>query len=58
MVVNPSNTLTDFDSIITEVFTNNQVITISATTANGDYLYKLDAGFFQTSPIFEFVSAG
>lgn len=58
VVVNPSNTLTDFDWTVTEAFSNNQVVTISPTAAKGDYSYKLDDGPFQTSPVFEFVSAG
>jgi len=58
VVVNPSNTLIDFDWTVTEAFSNNQVVTISPTAANGNYSYKLDDGPFQVSPVFEFVSAG
>ena len=58
VVVNPSNTLIDFDWTVTEAFSNNQVVTISPTAANGNYSYKLDDVPFQVSPVFEFVSAG
>ena len=58
VVVNPSNTLTDFSWTVTEAFSNNQMITIFPTVANGDYSYRLDDGPFQASPVFEFVSAG
>lgn len=58
VVVNPSNTLIDFDWTVTEAFSNNQVVTISPTAANGNYSYKLDDGPFQVSPVFEFVSSG
>jgi hypothetical protein len=43
----PSNTLTNFDWTVTEAFSNNQVVTISPTAANGDYSYKLDDGPFK-----------
>jgi gliding motility-associated-like protein len=55
--VQPSNTLSGFEWTVTEAFAENQVITIKATAA-GNYLYKLDDGPFQESPVFEFVSSG
>jgi gliding motility-associated-like protein len=58
VVVNPSNTLTDFTWTVSEAFANNQIVTVSAIDSNGDYSYKLDDGPFQTSPVFEFVNAG
>jgi gliding motility-associated-like protein len=57
ITVNPSNSLVDFQWTVTEAFSENQVITITATGA-GDYLYRLDDGPFQESPIFEYVSVG
>ncbi len=57
ITVNPSNTLVDFTWTVTEAFSENQVITITASGV-GDYLYQLDDGPFQDSPVFEHVSAG
>jgi hypothetical protein len=50
VTVKPSNTLTNFDWTVTEAFSNNQVVTISPTAANGDYSYKLDDGPFKRVP--------
>ncbi|MFL1011475.1 T9SS type B sorting domain-containing protein, partial [Flavisericum labens] len=57
ITVKPSNNLIDFQWTVTEPFSENQVITISAIQP-GDYLYQLDLGSFQTSPVFENVSYG
>jgi gliding motility-associated-like protein len=57
VTVNPSNTLVAVDWIVTEAFTQNQIVTITATDA-GNYLYQMDSGLFQTSPIFENVASG
>ncbi len=57
ITVNPSNTLTGVSWTVTDAFTENQIITVVAT-APGNYLYQLDSGPLQTSPIFENVSAG
>jgi gliding motility-associated-like protein len=57
ITVNPSNTLIDFKWTVTEPFSENQVITISAIQP-GNYLYQLDSGSFQTSPVFGNVSYG
>jgi gliding motility-associated-like protein len=57
ITVSPSNTLVNFQWTVTEAFSENQVITITATAA-GDYLYQLDDGPFQESPVFEYVSPG
>jgi gliding motility-associated-like protein len=57
ITVNPSNTLVDFTWSVTEAFSKNQVITITAS-GPGDYLYQLDDGPFQESPVFEQVAAG
>jgi gliding motility-associated-like protein len=57
ITVNPSNTLINVDATVTDAFTDNQIITVIAT-ATGNYLYQLDSGPLQTSPIFENVFAG
>ncbi|TDE29917.1 T9SS type B sorting domain-containing protein [Flavobacterium ranwuense] len=57
ITVAPSNTLVDVSWTVTEAFAKNQIITINATAA-GDYLYQLDDGPFQESPVFEYVSLG
>lgn len=56
VTVNQS-TLVNVDWTVTEAFSKNQIVTINATAA-GDYLYQLDDGPFQESPIFEYVSLG
>jgi gliding motility-associated-like protein len=58
VTVIPSNTLTDFQWTVTEAFAENQVVTIIAIASGGKYLYQLDDGPFQESPIFEYVSSG
>ena len=55
--VNPSNTLVSINWIVTEAFSDNQIVTVTALAA-GNYLYQLDSGPFQTSPIFENVASG
>ncbi|TDE42246.1 T9SS type B sorting domain-containing protein [Flavobacterium rhamnosiphilum] len=57
ITVSSSNTLVDVNWTVTEAFAKNQIVTINATAA-GDYLYQLDDGPFQESPIFENVSLG
>lgn len=57
IIVNPSNTLVDFAWTVTVAFSKNQVITVTAS-GPGDYLYQLDDGPFQQSPVFEHVAAG
>ena len=57
VTVNPSNTLVAIDWVVTDAFTQNQIVTIMATDA-GNYLYQMDSGPFQTSPIFENVASG
>jgi gliding motility-associated-like protein len=58
VTVKAVDTLVDFQWTVTEAFAENQVITISAIAVGGDYLYRLDDGPFQQSPVFEFVSSG
>ena len=57
ITVNPSNTLQSIAWTVTDAFAENQIVTIIATDA-GNYLYQLDSGPFQTSPIFENVALG
>lgn len=57
VTVNPSNTLVAIDWTVTNAFTKNQIVTITATAA-GNYLYQMDSGAFQTSPVFENVASG
>jgi gliding motility-associated-like protein len=57
ITVNPSNTLVAVDWVVTDAFAENQIVTIIATNA-GNYLYQLDSGPFQPSPIFENVALG
>ena len=57
VTVNPSNTLLDVEWTVSEAFAKNQVVTVIAT-GTGDYLYQLDDGPFQESPVFEYVSLG
>ncbi|MFA9190281.1 T9SS type B sorting domain-containing protein [Flavobacterium sp. FZUC8N2.13] len=54
----PSDRLTDFNWEVTTAFAENQKITVSAVALGGDYLYKLDDGPFQSSPVFEYVASG
>jgi gliding motility-associated-like protein len=57
VTVNPSDTLQTVAWTVTDAFTKNQIVTITATAA-GNYLYQLDSGPFQTSPVFENVASG
>ena len=57
VTVNASNTLASISWTVTDAFSKNQVVTITATAA-GNYLYQLDNGPFQTSTVFENVASG
>jgi gliding motility-associated-like protein len=57
VTVNPSNTLSSISWTVTDAFTKNQIVTITATAA-GIYLYQMDSGPFQTSTVFENVASG
>lgn len=57
VTVIPSNTLVAVDWVVTDAFTQSQIVTILATNA-GNYLYQMDSGPFQTSPIFDNVASG
>lgn len=56
-VVNPANTLVSVDWTVTNAFADNQIVTVTASAA-GNYLYQLDDGPFQESPVFENVASG
>jgi len=58
ITVIPSNTLVDFSWTVTEAFAANQIITISADAPSDNYVYRLDDGPFQSSPVFEHVASG
>ncbi|HWS60848.1 MAG TPA: T9SS type B sorting domain-containing protein [Flavobacterium sp.] len=57
VTVNPSNTLVNITWTVTDAFSKNQIVTVNASAA-GNYLYQLDSGPFQASPIFENVASG
>jgi gliding motility-associated-like protein len=57
VTINPSNTLVSITWTVTEAFSNNQIVTVDAAAA-GNYLYQMDFGPFQTSPVFENVASG
>lgn len=57
VTVNPSNTLQSIAWTVTDAFTKYQIVTITAAAA-GNYLYQLDSGPFQASPVFENVASG
>ena len=57
VTVNPSNTLVSISWTVTEAFSKNQIVTVTATAA-GNYVYQLDSGPFQASPVFENVAIG
>ncbi|TDD96179.1 T9SS type B sorting domain-containing protein [Flavobacterium cellulosilyticum] len=57
VIVNPSNTLVSISWTVTNAFSLNQIVTITAASA-GDYLYQMDSNPFQTSSVFENVASG
>lgn len=57
VTITPSNTLGSVDWTVADAFSNNQIVTIIAS-GTGVYLYQLDNGPFQESPVFEYVSLG
>lgn len=57
VTVNPLNTITSLSWTISEAFAENQIVTIIAT-GTGNFIYQLDDGPFQSSPIFENVALG
>jgi gliding motility-associated-like protein len=57
VTVNPSNAIVNLDWTVTDAFAKNQIVTVT-DPLGVDYLYRLDDGPFQESPIFEYVSLG
>jgi gliding motility-associated-like protein len=57
VTVNPSNAIVNLDWTVTDAFAKNQIVTVT-DPVGVDYLYRLDDGPFQESPIFEYVSLG
>lgn len=57
VTVNPSNTIVNMDWTVTDSFTINQIVTVT-NPVGANYLYQIDSGPFQMSPIFENVALG
>lgn len=57
VTVSPINIITSLSWTVSDAFADNQIVTIIATGA-GNYIYQLDDGPFQSSPIFENVALG
>jgi gliding motility-associated-like protein len=57
VTVIPSNAIVDLDWTVTNAFAKNQIVTVTNPVGE-DYLYQLDYGPLQESPIFEYVSLG
>jgi gliding motility-associated-like protein len=57
ITVNPSDAIVNLDWTVTAAFTKNQIVTVTEPVGV-NYLYQLDDGTFQESPIFENVSLG
>lgn len=57
VTVNPSDAIVNLDWIVTDAFAKNQIVTVTQPMGV-DYLYQLDEGPFQESPVFEYVSLG
>jgi gliding motility-associated-like protein len=57
VIVNPSNTILSLNWTVTEAFSKNQIVTVTDPLGS-NYLYQMDFGPFQTSPVFENVASG
>jgi gliding motility-associated-like protein len=57
VTVNPSDVIVNLEWTVTAAFAKNQIVTVTEPVGN-NYLYQLDDGPFQVSPIFESVSLG
>ncbi len=57
VTVNPSNVILSLNWTVTEAFSKNQIVTVTDPLGS-NYLYQMDFGPFQTSPVFENVSSG
>jgi gliding motility-associated-like protein len=57
VTVDPSNTIVSLNWTVTDAFSKNQIVTV-ANPVGANYLYQIDSGPFQTSPVFENVASG
>ena len=57
ITVNPSNSILSLVWTVTNAFVENQIVTVTQPIGV-NYLYQLDYGLFQESPIFENVASG
>lgn len=57
VTVNPSNTIANISWTVTDAFAKNQIVTVT-NPVGVNYFYLMDAGPFQSSPVFENVSSG
>lgn len=57
VTVNQSNAIVNLDWTVTAAFAKNQIVTVT-DPVGVNYLYQLDDGPFQESPVFEYVSLG
>ncbi len=57
VTVNPSNTIVGLTWTVTDAFTKNQIVTVT-NPVGANYLYQMDSGPFQISPLFENVASG
>ena len=57
VTVNPSNAILSMNWTVTDAFTKNQIVTVT-NPVGVNYVYQLDSGPLQTSPLFENVAIG
>jgi gliding motility-associated-like protein len=57
VTVNPSNAILNLKWTVTEAFAKNQIVTV-IDPVGANYMYQIDSGPFQTSPLFENVASG
>lgn len=57
VTVNPSNTILSLNWTVTDAFTKNQIVTVT-NPVGANYLYQIDSGPFQASPLFENMASG
>jgi gliding motility-associated-like protein len=57
VTVNISNTILGMDWTVTTAFTKNQIVTIT-NPVGANYVYQMDSGPLQVSPVFQYVASG
>lgn len=57
VTVNPSNTIVNLNWTVTDAFSKNHLVTVTSPVG-ANFVYQLDSGPFQTSPLFENVASG